>query len=125
MEGGNNSDIDDFLGYFHLSGQYSINEIENDATRNRINEVMTFGVNLQKGAASNKGSVRVDSSFSWEFMREKIEKIGFLKNLLDRWLKERKFNPHWLIQVWYGDGENLLDYNRRETNVRIGVLFKS
>lgn len=33
------------------------------------------------------------------------------------------FKPYWFWQIWHGYGENLLDYNKKETKFRAGIIL--
>ena len=103
----NNSDIEEFSGYFELSARYL-------SERN-----LKVEITGRKGKDSGKGSIRGDISFPWQLLKDQTSK--FLS--IPPFTSSLRFNPHWLIQGWYGYGENLLNYNKKESIVRFGILF--
>ena len=103
----NNSDIEDFWGYLELSVKY--------LSKNNLKIEVTG----RKGKDSGKGSIQGDISFPWQFLKDQTSK--FLP--IPPFTSPLRFNPHWLIQGWYGYGENLLNYNKKESILRFGILF--
>ena len=103
----NNSDIEDFLGYFELNAEYL-------SKKN-----LKIEITGRKGKDSCKGSIQGDISFPWQLLKEQTSK--FLP--IPPFTSPLRFNPHWLIQGWHGYGENLLNYNMNESILRFGILF--
>lgn len=91
-----NKDITDYWGYGEIQAAYkffNIFETEKD--------ILTR-LSVMKGMKSGKGNVQVDISFPLQIL---------------------KFEPHILLQYFYGDGEMLLTYNESVSVFRIGFLL--
>ena len=103
----NNSDIADFFGYSELSLRYLSKQQLKIEFTGRVGEEL------------RKGYFQADISFPWNLLKEKTKR--FIS--LPPFTSPLRFNPHWLIQGWHGYGENLLNYNKRESVIRLGILF--
>lgn len=93
-----NSDIRDYKGFFE--GEFFI--------KNRSKTVKYFD------------KEKVYFKYGGNF----ITKKGWFESGLRLRLITSKIQPYLLLQFWHGYGESLINYNKKETNFRVGITFQ-
>ena len=108
---GNNRDIKDYQGFGEVMVAVNTTDaVKGERTQDRN---MRLELRARKGLESNNGNIQVDASVPYACIRK----------LWSSNEKKRTFNPHFLLQVFAGEGEKMLAYNEDVLEVRGGLFF--